>query len=103
MPDTPFDSDSSFQDGWRNAAKKVENGYSNLPSVQPRSCGHCETCRRPIDAAAPGGYCRDCYRIMQFFSKDSTGGERPNADEDYVTPPIATGGGLVDNRSKRRD
>lgn len=105
-PGTPFTADRAYQDGWRNAAPRVENGYSNLASMQPKTCGHCETCRRPIDPAAPGGYCRDCYRTMQFFAKDSTGGEKPGAGacEVYETPPIATSNGqLVDNTSKRRD
>ncbi len=92
-PGTPFDSDRSFQDKMRNGPKVVPNGYSDIASMQPKTCGHCETCRRPIATDAPGGYCYDCYRTMQFFSKDSIGGEKPGAgaSEPFVTPKIAPG------------
>jgi hypothetical protein len=93
MAGTPFDSDRSFQDAQRNGAKKISNGYSDMPSMQPKPCGHCETCRRPIASDAPGGYCYDCYRTMEFLSKDSTGGAQPGAGAQvpFVTPKIAPG------------
>ena len=94
MPGTPFDSDRAFQDSKRNSAPKVDNGYSNLASMQPRPQAKCETCRRPIAPDAPGGYCYDCYRTMQFFSKDTTSGEQPGEDildHADVTPNIVPG------------
>ena len=94
MAGTPFDSDRSFQDAMRNGAKKVDNGYSNLAAVQPRPFARCETCGRSITSNAPGGYCFDCLRAMEFFSKDSTSGSKPGAgctDVPFVTPKIAPG------------
>jgi hypothetical protein len=94
MAGTPFDSDRAFQDKMRNTPKVVPNGYSNLASMQPRPQSRCETCGRPVAPEAPGGYCYDCYRTMQFFSKDSTGGEQPGEgilDDKFVTPKIAPG------------
>ncbi len=102
-PGTPFSADRAFQNQWRDAAPKRDNGYSNLAAIQPRPQGHCITCNRPVPQEAPGSFCRDCYRTAQFFGGNNVTGAQPKAVHSYVTPKIEPNEGLVDNDSHRRD